>query len=246
MTADSVTSSRSRAPRRRAQEATLRFGVTNLVVLGASVAATPNAKITLGDWGYAIALEQAVTDQNTTQRRGHRGFVVGLHVHLTADHGGLPAGTEIFIGYAEAAATAPKASRIRRRALRLRARRDPHDHEPAPPPAGAPPRASSGAESAAGGPAAPDRRRLRLPGLRAGLVLGRLRGRPRRHGLAPRQRHLRAARRAGPRGHGRDTLPRRLEHRSAATASGSATCRGTSSTTPTCLRTPRWRGTARR
>ena len=110
--------------------------VSSLVVLGASVTVSANQKISLGDWGYAIALEQAVTDQNTSQRRGHRGFVVGLHVHLTADHGGLPAGTEIFIGYAEAAATAaktaaplPSPSRCRprpasppRRLLRCRAR----------------------------------------------------------------------------------------------------------------------------
>jgi peptidase M23-like protein len=82
--------------------------VSDLVVLGASIAPSANQKVGLGDWGYAVVLEQAVTDQNTTQRRGHRGFVVGLHVHLTADHGGLPAGTEIFVGYAEAAATAPK------------------------------------------------------------------------------------------------------------------------------------------
>jgi murein DD-endopeptidase MepM/ murein hydrolase activator NlpD len=34
--------------------------------------------------------------------------VSGLHVRLTADHGGLPAGTDITIGYAEAAASAPK------------------------------------------------------------------------------------------------------------------------------------------
>jgi murein DD-endopeptidase MepM/ murein hydrolase activator NlpD len=83
--------------------------VSGLVVLGAAVTASPNANVPLGDWGYAVVEEQAVTDQNTSQRRGHRGFVVGLHVHLTSAHGGLPAGSEIFVGYAEAAATAPKA-----------------------------------------------------------------------------------------------------------------------------------------
>ena len=109
VTADAVTSkSVSRASPSSAGGDLSGSGVANLVVLGESVTATPNAKVTLGDWGYAIALEQAVTDQNTSQRRGHRGFVVGLHVHLTAAHGGLPAGTEIFVGYAEAAATAPK------------------------------------------------------------------------------------------------------------------------------------------
>jgi hypothetical protein len=84
--------------------------VTNLVVLGQAVTPGANARVPLSDWGYAVVLEQAVVRQNTSSRRGHRGFVTGLHVHLTADHGGLPAGSEIFVGYAEAAATAPKAS----------------------------------------------------------------------------------------------------------------------------------------
>jgi murein DD-endopeptidase MepM/ murein hydrolase activator NlpD len=41
-------------------------------------------------------------------RFGFRGFVTALHVVLTAEHGGLPAGTEIRVGYADAAASAPK------------------------------------------------------------------------------------------------------------------------------------------
>src|SRR4029453_9516285 len=96
-----------------------------------------NQKIPLGDWGYAIALEQAVTDQNTSLRRGHRGFVVGLHVHLTADHGGLSAGTEIFIGYAEAAATAAKAV-VPPPSPPPSSSPPHHQGSPAPPPAGAP------------------------------------------------------------------------------------------------------------
>ena len=111
--------------------------VSSLVVLGASVTVSANQKVSLGDWGYAIALEQAVTDQNTSQRRGHRGFVVGLHVHLTADHGGLPAGTEIFIGYAEAAATAAKTAAPLPSPLSGSPPSHNH-HEPVPPPAGVP------------------------------------------------------------------------------------------------------------
>ncbi len=58
-----------------------------------------------------------------------------------------------------------------------------------------------------------DRRRLRLPGLRAFVVRGHLRGVPRRRAreLAPRRRHLRSARRADPRLLGRDRLLGRLE-----------------------------------
>jgi murein DD-endopeptidase MepM/ murein hydrolase activator NlpD len=82
--------------------------VTNVAVFGEPVAIGVNGRVALGDWGYAVLLEQAVVRQNTASRRGHRGFVAGMHVHLTADHGGLPAGTEIYIGYGVAAATALK------------------------------------------------------------------------------------------------------------------------------------------
>ena len=82
--------------------------VSNLVVLGKPAQAGRNARVPLGDWGYAITLEQAVVENNGA-RLGYRGFVTGLHVVLTAGHGGLPAGTEIRVGYAEAAASAPKA-----------------------------------------------------------------------------------------------------------------------------------------
>jgi murein DD-endopeptidase MepM/ murein hydrolase activator NlpD len=82
--------------------------VSGLTVLGTGVSPGVNSRVPLGDWGYAIVLEQAVVRQNSSTRRGHRGFVSGLHVHLTAAHGGLPAGTDIFVGYAEAAASAPK------------------------------------------------------------------------------------------------------------------------------------------
>jgi murein DD-endopeptidase MepM/ murein hydrolase activator NlpD len=109
VTADAVLSKAvSRASTAQASGELADSAVSNLVVLGVSITPSANQKVELGDWGYAVVLEQAVTDQNTTQHRGHRGFVVGLHIHLTADHGGLPAGTEIFVGYAEAAATAPK------------------------------------------------------------------------------------------------------------------------------------------
>jgi murein DD-endopeptidase MepM/ murein hydrolase activator NlpD len=109
ITASSVTAkSISRASSTTAGGDLSASGVSGLAVLGESVTAAPNAKVPLGDWGYAVVLEQAVNDQKTTRQRGHRGFVAGLHVHLTADHGGLAAGTEIFVGYAEAAATAPR------------------------------------------------------------------------------------------------------------------------------------------
>jgi Peptidase family M23 len=83
--------------------------VSSLVALGSPVQASGNRRVALGDWGYMIVLEQAVVRQSQS-RLGFRGFVTGLHVVLTAAHGGLPAGTEIMVGYSEAAASARKAA----------------------------------------------------------------------------------------------------------------------------------------
>jgi len=78
-------------------------GFTNLIVLGQVVPQpTPNQRISLADWGYALLLEQGSNGAPTSPGQGYHGFVTALDVHLTADHGGLPAGTEIEIGYAEA------------------------------------------------------------------------------------------------------------------------------------------------
>ena len=84
-------------------------GVTGLTVLGEAIAPAVNKRIALADWGYAVLLEQAVTGQEGT-RFSKRLTTRGLHIVLTADHGGLPAGTEIIVGSADAAAGAPKAS----------------------------------------------------------------------------------------------------------------------------------------
>jgi murein DD-endopeptidase MepM/ murein hydrolase activator NlpD len=81
--------------------------LSGLVILGKAVRPSENARFPLGDWGYAVALEKAVVSQSGA-RHGYRTFVTALHVVLTAEHGGLPAGTEITVGYSEAAASAPK------------------------------------------------------------------------------------------------------------------------------------------
>jgi murein DD-endopeptidase MepM/ murein hydrolase activator NlpD len=83
--------------------------VTGLTVLGKVVPATPNARVPLGDWGYLVVLEQAVVRAGSSEN-GRRVFASGVHVHLSAEHGGLPAGTDITVGYAEASATTPKPS----------------------------------------------------------------------------------------------------------------------------------------
>lgn len=76
--------------------------IENLVVLGAPIEIAPNQRVPLADWGYLVVLEQAVVTEDLPTP-GYRGFVVGLHIHLTAEHGGLPPGSEILVGYAEAA-----------------------------------------------------------------------------------------------------------------------------------------------
>ena len=59
------------------------------------------------DWGYLVALEQVADAPVADGTRNARGAVNALHVVLTADHGGLPAGTEILVAHAEAAVSSP-------------------------------------------------------------------------------------------------------------------------------------------
>jgi murein DD-endopeptidase MepM/ murein hydrolase activator NlpD len=80
-------------------------GITDLVVLGQSIAVTANQQIPLGDWGYAIAIEQK-SQRLDKPTPGHHDSVTALDIFLTADHGGLVAQSEIQIGYAEASAQA--------------------------------------------------------------------------------------------------------------------------------------------
>jgi murein DD-endopeptidase MepM/ murein hydrolase activator NlpD len=80
--------------------------VTNLVVEGHPVAGTQH--VALGDWGQLTVGLTAVDESAPPGTRGYDGSVAELDVRLTADHGGLPAGSEIRIGYADAAVqTAP-------------------------------------------------------------------------------------------------------------------------------------------
>jgi Peptidase family M23 len=62
----------------------------------------------LGTWGQLTVGGTGVDRSAPTGAAGYRTFVTELDIHLTADYGGLPAGSEIQVGYAEAAAqTAP-------------------------------------------------------------------------------------------------------------------------------------------
>ncbi len=82
-------------------------GVSGLTVLGQAAPVGPNGRVGLGDWGYLITLEQGTdTSSGVGGAQGFHGFVTALAIHLTAPHGGLPAGSEIQAGYAEASVQA--------------------------------------------------------------------------------------------------------------------------------------------
>ena len=74
--------------------------VSGFTVGGLGADTSPGARVALGDWGYAIVLAQGTQPSGD----GFRAYVVGVDIRLTLDYGGLPAGTQIQIGYAEAAA----------------------------------------------------------------------------------------------------------------------------------------------
>jgi murein DD-endopeptidase MepM/ murein hydrolase activator NlpD len=75
--------------------------VTGLVALGQPVAAA--GAIPLADWGSLSSIAGGASGSPAT---GYRGSVTALEIRLTAEHGGLPAGTTILVGYAEVAAQA--------------------------------------------------------------------------------------------------------------------------------------------
>jgi murein DD-endopeptidase MepM/ murein hydrolase activator NlpD len=80
--------------------------VVGLTVSGAGLTPGPGARFNLGDWGYLVTLAQAASP---TSKSGGKGYIVSqaaLLVHLNLDHAGLPAGSEILVGYADAYAEA--------------------------------------------------------------------------------------------------------------------------------------------
>src|SRR5207249_1816029 len=68
--------------------------LTNLVVLGTSVAAASNTRLQLGGWGHMVVLEQEATPAKDA--------LIALDIFVDSDHAGLPAGSRILVGDAEA------------------------------------------------------------------------------------------------------------------------------------------------
>ncbi|MGB2874550.1 MAG: M23 family metallopeptidase [Gaiellaceae bacterium] len=109
ISAASVTAKATGSTRgRTARGALSSSSISGLTVLGQPAAVSPNGRVTLADWGYLITLEQG-TDSSPGPggAQAFHGFITALDVHLTAPHGGLPADSEIQIGYAEVNVRAP-------------------------------------------------------------------------------------------------------------------------------------------
>ena len=206
-------------------------------------AAGPNGPLPLGDWGYAVTLGSAVVRTQPARATAasspgctssSRPSTAGCR--RDGDHGRLRRGGRERVQ----AETARRHRRLRRRPRTAGRGRGPAAaavHAPQVPPTVKPSPPNVKPKLTAG--------RLRLPGLRARVLLGQLR-RPADDHLAPRRRHLRPAGRADPGRRRRDALPRRLERRRRQPLSGSATARGTSSTTPTSRPSRRSRRRGRR
>jgi murein DD-endopeptidase MepM/ murein hydrolase activator NlpD len=80
--------------------------VSNVVALGQAVGVAPNQRVALGDWGTLVLLEGGAERSAGATVTG-RASVTAVRVSLSAEHAGLPAGTEILIGHAETSIAAP-------------------------------------------------------------------------------------------------------------------------------------------
>jgi murein DD-endopeptidase MepM/ murein hydrolase activator NlpD len=107
--------------------------VTGLAVQGQAITPGVGTQFPLGDWGYLVTLQEGKASLDSEDARGARAFVTALQVRLTADHYGLPAGTEVMVGYAEAAAKvdiAAKPERKHKRTAKAPKRKQPAKKKP--------------------------------------------------------------------------------------------------------------------
>jgi murein DD-endopeptidase MepM/ murein hydrolase activator NlpD len=79
--------------------------VNGLQALGQPMPTSPGSTATLGDWG-SLSVLSVDTGSRPAGPPGAQASVVALRVRLSADHGGLPAGSEIVVGSAQAVAVA--------------------------------------------------------------------------------------------------------------------------------------------
>ncbi|MFO7572463.1 MAG: M23 family metallopeptidase [Gaiellaceae bacterium] len=126
-----------------------RSEVQGLRVLGQDAPATPGSTIRLDDWGSLSVLSQSSGARQKSPFAA-QGSTVALRVLLAEAHGGLPAGTEIVVGSAEATAVARPTSQ----AGPTRPGAQPTTPQEPPPRPSLPkaPEPDTGAESVPGGP----------------------------------------------------------------------------------------------
>ena len=79
--------------------------LTGVTALGQLITPSPNAVVPLADWGSLELLGSSLTTMQKAPRSA-KASVVGARVRLTADHGGLTAGSTIEIGVVSAGASA--------------------------------------------------------------------------------------------------------------------------------------------
>jgi murein DD-endopeptidase MepM/ murein hydrolase activator NlpD len=82
---------------------TSQTAVSGITYLGQPVAIGPAGRVQLGDWGYIQTLVVTSSGGDPGTEGRHQSMQV-LDLHVVADHGGLPAGSEIVIGRADASA----------------------------------------------------------------------------------------------------------------------------------------------
>ena len=104
--------------------------VTGLVIQGQPISPGSGTTFPIGDWGSVTTFQQGLTSLDTKRSAGTRAFVTGVQVRLSADHYGLPAGTEVMIGYAEAGAKYTPAPAVAPKPKPHRQTRSKHQKKP--------------------------------------------------------------------------------------------------------------------
>ena len=88
--------------------------VQGLVVMGQAVS---GGTVSYGSWGTVTVLSQSGSKFVSGTGSGFQTRVTGLYVHLTAEHGGAPAGTDILVGFANLTAETPFKEKVQPKEL---------------------------------------------------------------------------------------------------------------------------------
>jgi murein DD-endopeptidase MepM/ murein hydrolase activator NlpD len=91
---------------RSATGSTSGSGVSGLTVLGQPV----SGSTAYGTWGSVSVMQQSAAPFGDRGMKGFQAGVTAVVVHLNAEHNGVPAGTDIVIGYTDVAAEMRKAT----------------------------------------------------------------------------------------------------------------------------------------